>query len=96
MEAVLINEFIFCQKFVGEYLTRFRMTVHTRHPVWMNRLTPHLDSRLIDMAMEAYARVGHEKMSRKKNKGQPDDDHPRKKTKKKPFLLDKVDNGLFC
>lgn len=90
MHAILIHKFGTCRIFMGQYLTGFRVTIDTGHSGWEIPVGPLLKSGLRNVAMETCARVGHEKMSRKKNKGQPDDDHPRKNTKKKPFLLDKI------
>lgn len=76
-------------------MTGFRMTVDTGYPGWMDRFGPHLDPGLTNVAAEAYTWIRHEEISSKNNKGHPDDEDPRKDTKKKPFFLDKVDDDLF-
>ena len=94
-DAILIDECVPRGILMGKDLPRLRMTVDTSNLGWMNRLSPHLDSGLTLVAAEAYPRVGHQKMSRKNNNGHSDDEDPWKDTKKKPFLLDQVNDEPF-
>jgi hypothetical protein len=93
VDAVLIDEFVLCRKFVGEELARLGMAVHTGDPGRMDRLGPHHDSGLLDVTVETYGWVGHEKMPRSDNKGYPQNDDTWKNTEEKPFFLDQIDDG---
>ena len=92
-DAVLIDEFVLGEELVGEYLTGFGVTIDTGHSGRMNRLAPHHNPGLFDVAMETDGGVGHENMSRENNKGYPQNDHSRKDTKEKPFPLDEIEDG---
>lgn len=86
-DAVLIDEVISGEKLVGKELAWLGMTVDTGYAGGMNRLGPHHDSGLLDMAMETYAREGHENMSRRDSKGYPQNDDTWKDAEEKPFFL---------
>lgn len=92
-DAVLIDEVISGEKLVGKELTWLGMTVDTGHAGGMNRLGPHHDSGLLDMAMETYAWEGHEYMSRRDSKGYPQNDDTWKNAEEKPFFLHQIQDG---
>ena len=95
IDAVLIDEVIPGQKLVGEDLTWFGMTIDAGHLRRVNRLGPHHNPGLFDMAMETDTWVGHENMSRRDNKGYPQNDDPWKDTKEKPPFLNQIQDGPF-
>jgi len=71
------------------------MAVHTGDLRGMNRLGPHHDLRHGNMALQAYTRVGHQKLPCRNHDGNPDDEYPWKHTEKEPLLLDKVEDELL-
>ena len=80
---------------MGEELTWLRMTIDTSHAQGVNRLAPHHNPGLFDVAVETDGGVGHENMSGKNNEGYAKDDDPWKNTKEKPFPLDEIEDGPF-
>ena len=93
IDTVLIDEVIPGQKLVGEELTWLGMTVDTGHPRRVNRLGPHHDSGLLDVAVETYAWVSHENMPRRNDEGYPQNHNPREDTEEKPSFLNQIQDG---
>lgn len=95
VDAALIDEFVLGKELVGKNLIRFRVTVDTGHPRRVNRLGPHHDSGLLDVAVKTYARMGHENMSRRNDEGYPQNHNPREDTEEKPSFLNQIQDGAL-
>ena len=94
-DAVLIDEVISGKKLVGKELIWLGMTVGTGYAGGVNRLGPHHDSGLLDMAMETYAGESHEYMSGGDSKGYPQNDDTWENPEEKPFFLHQKQDGTL-